>query len=173
MQVISFEITRWLLEGKNVQVTELGPYSEVVAETCNYMRSSLEGTSYVIRVSMDTEVHEVQMDELEQTLRELPRGFGFLVAVELVRPDGTVEKTVRIERVTRRPMTWSDYRFWMNHLHGTNLPEERAREERPEEEEESEEEREQDEWTRGGGQACDHCIDVCRCMSRGRGYDSD
>ncbi len=194
MQVISYEMTRWRLEGEDrsaeltaprshfmghedVQVTELGPYSEVVAETCNYMRSSLDGTSYKIRVSQDCDVFEVQIDELEEILSQCRPGLVGL-AVQLVKPDRPIEKTVRIERVTRRNLTRSNYRFWMNHLHGANLPEEdeRHEDERHEEKEDryerEEMEREKwDEWTRGGGQGCGNCIDVCRCMSRG--YDSD
>jgi hypothetical protein len=168
MQVISYEITRWRLEGEDVQVTELGPYSEVVAETCNYIRSSLDDTSYMIRVTTDYELHEVQIDELEQTLNELPRGLDFLASVELVMPENIVEKTVRIEKITRSPI----------------IPLPRSESERPERpddeelrEDEDRYEREEmerekwDEWTRGGGQGCGNCIDVCRCMSRG--YDSD
>ncbi len=190
-------MTRWRLEGEDrsaeltaprspvgrredVQVTELGPYSEVVAETCNYIRSSLDDTSYKIRVSQDCDVFEVQIDELEEILSQCRPGFVGVV-VQLVKPDRPIEKTVRIERVTRSGLTRSNYRFWMNHLHGANLPEEDERHEEQREQpddtgedhyEREEMEREEwDEWTRGGGQGCGNCIDVCRCMSRG--YDSD
>ncbi len=173
MQVISYEMTSWRLEGDDIQVTELGPYSEVVAETCNYIRSSLDDTSYKIRVSQDCDVFEVQIDELEEILSQCRPGFVGVV-VQLVKPDRPIEKTVRIERVTRSGLTRSNYRFWMNHLHGINVPEEDERHEEKDDDhyEREEMEREEwDEWTRGGGQGCGNCIDVCRCMSRG--YDSD
>ncbi len=190
MQVISYEMTSWRLEGEDgsaeltaprshfmghedVQVTELGPYTEIVAETYNYMRSSLDGTSYKIHVSKDWEEFEVQIDGLEEILSQCRPGF-VAVVVQLVKPDRPIEKTVRIERVTRSGLTRSNYRFWMNHLHGANLPEEDEHHEEKDDDhyEREEMEREEwDEWTRGGGQGCGNCIDVCRCMSRG--YDSD
>ncbi len=168
---------------EDVQVTEHGPYTEVVAETCNYMRSSLDGTIYKIRVSNDWEVFEVLIDGLEEILSQCRPGF-VPVVVQLIKPDERIEKTVRMERVTRSGLDRASYRFWMNRLHNANIPEEDTRyeeeRERPDDEEEDRQDRyereemareEWDDWIEGGGQGCGRCIDVCRCMSRG--YDSD
>jgi hypothetical protein len=80
---------------ENVKEKKFGYYSDVIRDTCNFMRSSIDNeVPYVIRIQTLYKKYEIQIDELDRKLRELFR--RAFISIQLVKGNSVIEKTVTI-----------------------------------------------------------------------------
>ncbi len=80
---------------ENVKEQKFGYYPDVIRDTCDFMRSSIDNESpYVIRIQTLHKKYEIQIDELERKLCELFR--RTFITIQLVKANSVVEKSIQI-----------------------------------------------------------------------------